>query len=162
MFFAAPKEGLAAFSKVLGFEGLEERVEEELGPEIAERFRQCSISHWQQAFSNSSSAAVPLMSLLATRDDSLQVESAGEIDIDRDTFRVIRHDTHPMGRWCDLVAPNAVRPLHAKINIPGPMPKYGEHTREILESVGFTEEQITGMISREEAGESWSEKYLPE
>ncbi|WP_254430173.1 hypothetical protein [Ruegeria sp. HKCCA4812] len=105
---------------------------------------------------------MPLGSLYGTRDAVLQPESAGNIDLMRGTFSVIRHDMHPMGRWCDLVAPNAVRPERARIVIPGPMPKYGAHTRSILRNVGYADEDIDAMISAGSVAESWSEKHLPE
>ena len=103
-----------------------------------------------------------LASLLETRDEARQLESAGEIDIAEATFRVIRHDRHPMGRWCDLVAPNAVRPRAGRITIPGPAPKYGQHTRQILRRIGYGEGEIDAMIRSGAAGEAWSAKYLPE
>jgi crotonobetainyl-CoA:carnitine CoA-transferase CaiB-like acyl-CoA transferase len=97
-----------------------------------------------------------------TRDAALQHESEGEVDLARDTFRVIRHDQHPMGRWCDLVAPNAVRPTTGKITIPGPMPKYGAQTHAILGRLGYGADQIETMVANGAAGTSWSDKYLPE
>ncbi|TNF86005.1 MAG: hypothetical protein JSU67_04470, partial [Gammaproteobacteria bacterium] len=78
------------------------------------------------------------------------------------TFRVVRHDRHPMGRWCDLVAPNAVRPRKGRITPPGPMPKYGQHTREILQRLGYDAERIDEMIAGGVAALAWSDKYLPE
>ena len=99
---------------------------------------------------------------MKTRDDSLQLESEGEIDIDKSTFRVIRHDKHPMGRWCDLVAPIAVRARSSAITIPEPMPKYGEHTKEILSRIGYSDLAIDQLINDGVVGVSWSEKYLPE
>jgi hypothetical protein len=105
---------------------------------------------------------MPLGSLHETRDAVLQPESAGGIDLDRGTFSVIRHDQHPMGRWCDLVAPNAVRPARARIDIPGPMPKYGADTRAILGRIGLDEAQVEAMIESGAAAEFWSQKYMPE
>jgi crotonobetainyl-CoA:carnitine CoA-transferase CaiB-like acyl-CoA transferase len=67
-----------------------------------------------------------------------------------------------MGRGCDLVAPNAVRAKRGKITIPGPMPKYGQHTRVILARLGYDDETINQMITSGAAGTSWSDKYLPE
>ena len=101
-------------------------------------------------------------SLLKTRDASLQLESEGDIDITQSTFRVIRHDQHPMGRWCDLVAPNAVRTQTSRITIPRPMPKYGRDTKVILERIGYDAAAIDAMLDSGAAGLSWSEKYLPE
>lgn len=103
-----------------------------------------------------------LGSLHDTRDAGLQAESAGAIDIRNATFRAVRHDRHPMGRWVDLVAPNAVRPQNARITLPGPAPKYGQDKREILARLGYGDTEIHSMIEKAVAAESWSEKYLPE
>ena len=67
-----------------------------------------------------------------------------------------------MGRWCDLVAPNAVRSRTSTIQIPPAMAKYGEHTKEVLTSIGYDEEAIEQMIASGVAGMQWSDKYLPE
>ncbi len=108
------------------------------------------------------STVVPLASLHQTRDAALQLESEGSIDINHSTFRVIRHDQHPMGRWCDPVAPNAVRTRTGQITIPGPMPKYGQHTSAILARLGYDNGQIDEMIADGVVAEAWSEKCLPE
>jgi crotonobetainyl-CoA:carnitine CoA-transferase CaiB-like acyl-CoA transferase len=89
-------------------------------------------------------------------------ESGGNIDISRATFRAIRHDNHPMGRWVDLVAPNAVRAANARITIPAPAPKYGADTRAVLARLGYDETQIDQMIAARVAATNWSDKYLPE
>ena len=67
-----------------------------------------------------------------------------------------------MGRWVDLVASNALRPHNAPITIPGPAPKYGAQTRNILADVGYDTKQIDAMIGAGQAGASWSTENLPE
>ncbi len=161
-FFAAPKEREAALAAVPALSDLASLPEEALQEALAARFKTRPLTHWQAAFSGGSSTVVRLASLLETRDAARQVESAGEIDIRQATFRVIRHDRHPMGHWCDLVAPNAVRSQCSKISIPGPAPKYGQHSREILREIGYDDDAIDAMIESGAAGLSWSEMYLPE
>ncbi|MEP1573118.1 hypothetical protein [Roseibium album] len=77
-------------------------------------------------------------------------------------FCAVRHDAHLTGRWVDLVAPNAVRPEQAQVVVPGPAPKYGAHTRDILSELGYEAREIDAMIAKGSAAEQWSEKYLPE
>ncbi len=89
-------------------------------------------------------------------------ESAGDPDIAQATFRAVRQDNHPMGRWVDLAAPNAVRPAHAGITIPAPARKYGADTRAVLSELGFDDTEIDQMIATGQAATNWSEKYLPE
>ncbi|MEX0346745.1 MAG: CoA transferase [Rhizobiaceae bacterium] len=162
MFFAAPTEKEKALNQVpelADLAGAGERPLEEL---LAQRFSHHPAHFWASRFAGTSSSVVPLGSLLKTRDASLQPESGGNIDLTSATFRAIRHDQHPMGRWVDLVAPNAVRPQKANISIPGPAPKYGADTRAILERHGYQPGEIEALIDSGAAGQSWSRNYLPE
>ncbi|MBO9448302.1 CoA transferase [Ruegeria sp. R14_0] len=162
MFFAAPTEKQGALRAVAELTDLADLPDGSLTGSLAERFATRPAAYWADAFAGSSSTVIPLGSLHETRDAALQLESKGEVDLNCSTFSAIRHDQHPMGRWCDLVAPNAVRPSKAKITIPRPMPKYGADTRRILLELGFSEDRIATMIETGAASESWSEKYLPE
>lgn len=162
MFFAAPTQREEALLLVPELAELADTPETELTAALMERFATQPASHWADAFSGSSTAIMPLGSLHNTRDAALQLESAGELDLSRSTFSTIRHDLHPMGRWCDLVAPNAVRPSQSKITIPGPMPRYGADTPRILSDLGLSKGQVETMIQNGTAGESWYEHYLPE
>ncbi|RYG89445.1 CoA transferase [Loktanella sp. IMCC34160] len=162
MFFAAPSEGDAALARVPDLADLAGRAEDGLTEALAERFAARPIAYWQSQFAHGSATVVPLGSLLVNRDASLQRESDGPADIQRATYRAIRHDRHPMGRWVDLVAPNAIRPERASITIPGHAPKPGTQTRAILTRIGLTEDEISSMIDQGAAATGWSEKYLPE
>ncbi|MEO1192642.1 MAG: CoA transferase [Pseudomonadota bacterium] len=160
-FLAAPQERQAALARVSELADLADLPEAALQPALAERFTSAAFAHWQAALAGGSTTLVRLASLLETRDASLHQESAGPPDITQATFRTLRHDRHPMGRWCDLVAPNAVRPAKAAITIPGPMPKYGQHSREILAEIGYSAEEIDALIADGTVGLSWSKDYLP-
>ena len=162
LFFAAPTERSAALARVAELADLVDLPEGQLHVALAERFKAQPLEHWRRVFGQGNSTVVPLASLHDTRDASLQLEREDSVDIDQSTFRVIRHDQHPMGRWCDLVAPNAVRTQTGQITIPGPMPKYGQHTRLILTRLGYSSVQIDNMIANGNASENWSDKYLPE
>jgi crotonobetainyl-CoA:carnitine CoA-transferase CaiB-like acyl-CoA transferase len=162
MFFAAPEERQAVFARVPDLADLTEMPEDALHAALSDRFKAQPLAYWREVFAGGQSTVVPLASLHDTRDAALQLESEGEVDLARDTFRVIRHDQHPMGRWCDLVAPNAVRPTTGKITIPGPMPKYGAQTHAILGRLGYGADQIETMVANGAAGTNWSDKYLPE
>jgi crotonobetainyl-CoA:carnitine CoA-transferase CaiB-like acyl-CoA transferase len=162
MFLAAPTEGAAALRRVPELAELAERPESELGAELADRLARHPVAHWAARFAGGSAAVVPLGSLQGNRDNALQMESTGVIDIGKATYRAVRHDRHPMGRWVDLVAPNAVRPQKAPIMIPGHAPKYGAQTRSILALMGYGADEIETMIETGDAGVTWSAKYLPE
>ncbi|MER9094742.1 CoA transferase [Mesorhizobium sp. M0700] len=161
IFFAAPTERFGALERVPELADLAQLRETELKPKLAERFRSRPAMFWRGHIKGKSSA-VPLGSLKKTHDAALVRESDGDIDISQATYQVVRHETHPMGRWVDLVPPNAVRPRNGKITIPGPMPKYGDHTRSVLGRLGYSGSEIDAMIAEGVAGTSWSEKYLPD
>lgn len=162
MFFAAPKGGAVALAAVPELSDLTDCGEDRLSERLAAVFINQPISHWQARFRHGSASVVRLGSLSANRDANLQNESNGPADIRCATYRAIRHDPHPMGRWVDLVAPNAVRPSRADIAIPGHAPKPGAQTRAILLRLGYADKDIAAMIDQGTVAESWSAKYLPE
>ena len=161
-FLAAPAERADALARVPELADLAQLPEAELTPALMERFTTEPLEHWQAALGQGATAVMPLATLAGTRDAALVLESSGEPDISRATFRAIRHDRHPMGRWVDLVAPNAVRPANARITIPAPAPKYGADTSAVLARLGYDDAQIDRMIADRVAATSWSGKYLPE
>jgi crotonobetainyl-CoA:carnitine CoA-transferase CaiB-like acyl-CoA transferase len=158
-FLAAPDEGAKILSRV---SALSDLGAGNISTALAERFKQHPLTYWQALLAQGSTAVMPLGSLLQTRDAALHPESAGPADISNATFRVIRHDRHPMGRWVDLVAPNAVRPQNAAITMPGPMPKYGADTHDVLERAGYSGAEINQMIETRAAATQWCAAYLPE
>ena len=161
MFFAAPDDGRKALAAA-GLPALAALPEESLEEALAKHFAGSDIEQWQRRFAGTRACVMALGSLHATRDASLQRESKGDIDLRQATFRAVRHDRHPMGRWVDLAAPNAVRPRRAPVVMPGPMPKYGAHTRKALERIGLTPAEIDAMFAEGSAADSWSKNYLPE
>lgn len=162
MFFAAPTDRHEALARVEDLADLADCHEDELHDRLATRFRQRPVSDWALLLNNGSSAIMPLGSLHRTRDDSLQLESDGDVDIKRATYRAIRHDRHAMGRWVDLVAPNAVRPAKGTIVIPDPAPKYGEHTERVLKRLGFDDDAVQRLSALGVVAGRWSERYLSE
>ncbi len=161
-FLAAPTEKETCLARLSDLADLETVANADLPQALETRFRQRPCAYWVKHFSAGSAAAVPLASMLETRDRNLQRERAGSVDIANATFRAVRHDDHPMGRWCDLAAPNAVRPATGQIRVPGPAPKYGADTEAVLAHLGYGRATIEAMLSDGTAGTRWSAKYLPE
>ena len=120
------------------------------------------MADWERRLRAADIGAQRLNKLQAVRDAHLARESEGAPDLAGPTFAFVRHDRHPSGRFVDLVAPNAIRPTEAAITVPGPMPKPGTHSREILREIGLTAEEIEAMIADGQVAEQWCDKYLPE
>ncbi len=41
-------------------------------------------------------------------------------------------------------------------------PKYGEHSREILKELDYTDLEIKDLVERSIVAEKWSDEYLPD
>ena len=162
LFLAAPDEQNDLLRRCTEFGALQGMPEDRLVCAIGQIIMEHPLSFWQSKLNQGSTTVVPLASLQETRDAALQYESDGKIDVRLKTFRAIRHDRHPMGRWVDLVAPNAVRSQKAPIAIPGPMPKYGQHSEPIMQDWGYDEPSIKSLIESGIVGKEWSNRYLPE
>ena len=164
MFFAAPAERRGALARVPELRDLAATDAGRLEAALAERFAERPFEFWARTLTptGGSSCVVPLSSLGGTRDAALQRESGGDVDLTCATFRTIRHDRHPMGRWVDLVAPNAVRPDNARIRIPAPAPKYGRDTSRVLRRLGYGDDEIAVLHARRVVAGRWSDRYLPE
>ncbi len=161
-FLAAPTERDSCLARIPDLADILHLSGSALEDALETRFRRQPSAHWVNLFSTGSTSAVLLGSMLDTRDQSLQVESAGDIDIAYATYRAVRHDDHPSRRWCDLAAPNAIRPAMGQIRIPGSAPKYGADTESVLARLGYDEDTIRDMLAGGAAATSWSARYLPE
>ena len=162
LFLAARADRRADLEEIDGLDGFAGKTGEALEAQLAHRIAKRPIAHWLQVLRSADIGVQRLDKMQAVRDAHLTPESTGAPDLAGPTFAFVRHDRHPSGRWVDLVAPNAIRPSEATIRIPGPMPKPGAQSREILSELGFTAEEIEKMMAAGEASDSWCEKYLPE
>lgn len=161
-FLAAPTEKRDALARTPELASLASEDDAALEAAMEHVFCQHPVAHWQSCLSGRSVAVMPLGSLHDTLMKNLVPESAGVPELNGATFAAIRHDKHPMGRWVDLAAPNAVRPECATIIVPGPAPKYGAQTRAVLARTGYTSSEIDQLLADRAAAESWSDRYLPE
>lgn len=89
------------------------------------------------------------------KEDSIDLNSSSSVAF-------IRYANHPCGYAVNLIAPNAIRTKHASITLPGPMPKYGTHTREILLKLGQSPDDIELLIDKGIVATEWSKRYLPD
>jgi crotonobetainyl-CoA:carnitine CoA-transferase CaiB-like acyl-CoA transferase len=142
LFFAAPTERAAALARVPELADLAGQAEEGLAAALADRFAHPSHRALAGALCTGSAAVVPLGRSRPIAMPPCTLKATALPTSATPPFAAIRHDRHPMGRWVDLVAPNAVRPDRATITIPGHAPKPGAQTRAILSRIGLTEAEI--------------------
>jgi crotonobetainyl-CoA:carnitine CoA-transferase CaiB-like acyl-CoA transferase len=161
-FLAAERERLADLATVPELAGIAAVAEDRLEDWLAQRLRAKLTAYWVERLRALDVGAQPAETLARVREDNLVAESAGRPDLAGPTMAFVRHDPHPMGRAVDLVAPNAIRPRDARIVFPGPAPKYGAQSREVLTELGYGSDEIEALISNGVVSESWSRDYLPE
>ena len=161
-FFLAAKRSQQA--RLAGIEALASGA----GLELAElekfltgAFRRQPVAHWVSELLAQDIGAQPLGEMHRNRQTFVHRRGKDRIDLSKQTFSFIRDADHPSGHSVDLVAPNAVRPLHSSIRIPDPAPKHGVHSKEILSELGWSDEDIKVLIEHGVVGCSWSKQYLP-
>ena len=161
LFLAARLEQLPDIDRIQGLGGTAGLRGTKLEDLLEERFAVATVAAWAARLSAIDVAAQPLEKMHDVRERSLVHECERGPDLEEGTFAFVRHDPHPSGRFVDLVAPNAIRPVVGKLSVPGPAPKYGAHTREILAELGFDDARVGAMIEQGTAAVSWSRQYLP-
>lgn len=124
-------------------------------------FRSQPISHWQARLSEVDIGCQPLARMSQLRASSLMRSSTG-IDLNGPkSVAFIDYPDHPSGHRVTLIAPNSIRLSRARVKLPSAMPKYGSHTRVMLEQLGCTTRDIEQMIEQGVAADQWAERYLP-
>ena len=161
-FLAAARARLPAFAEIAALSDIAEVPDAELEAYLAERFKTRPLAYWIDALGALDVGVHPADSMTRVREAHLTMERDGAVDLHGPTMAFVRHDRHPMGRFVDLTAPNAIRPRAARIDVPGPAPKYGAQTREILTELGYGGQEVEVLIAQGVVAESWSEDYLPE
>lgn len=133
-----------------------------LEAQLTALFAQQTIAHWQALLSPADIPCQPLRTMSQWREEQCMVRGK-DVDLKgASSIAFVRDEEHPCGHRVDLIAPNAIRPAHAAVTLPNPMPKYGEHTVAVLQSLGFTQTEIDQMIEEGSAGTQWAERYLPD
>ncbi len=161
-FLAAKEERLADLAALEGLESAAGLSGALLEARLEEVFATRPLADWLARLLAADFGAQRLDKMHAVCQANLTRESVGEPDLAGPTFAFVRHDRHPGGRWVDLVAPNAIRPREARIRMPGPAPKPGAQSREILREMGLGEDEIDALVADGLVAEAWCDKYLPE
>ncbi|MCP4129913.1 MAG: CoA transferase [bacterium] len=74
---------------------------------------------------------------------------------------IITRLEHPSGYRVDVPAPCYVRFNGDLLPIPGPAPKAGSNTKEVLRKTGYSDEEIEELFNSGAVSEQLNDKYLP-
>jgi crotonobetainyl-CoA:carnitine CoA-transferase CaiB-like acyl-CoA transferase len=127
---------------------------------LIEAFSNNSANNWMQALHNVDIAAVQPMSINELRDKYTR-EADGTVGIDRGSYAFSTYSNHPSGHRVTLIDHYSIRPTEASIIAQPETERYGNSTKTVLASVGYSDEKIQSMIDNKIAGTGWGKEFLP-
>lgn len=135
----------------------------EVADYLAQTFRRRDVAYWCATLAGSPFGAHRVEAIADLKQRNTVTESAGPVPLGSTTMLFVRHDRHPLGRWVDMAAPNAIRTSRMRLQMPGPAPRFGEHTHEVLAALGYTGDQIAELSTAGVVTDRWTPKatYLP-
>ena len=136
----------------------------ELSEHLAAVLRRQPIDHWHQVIDGVGAFAIQRIEDVADLKTTNTVdESAGPVPLGERPLLFVRHDDHPCGRWVDIAAPNAIRFDRSTVRMPSPAPRYGEHTHQVLTSLGYSDSDISTLTDLGIVTDRWTpdRTYLP-
>ncbi len=157
---SAYESDVSKFSNVEGLEGFEDVAKEDRAAFLSSAFVNARARDWAERLQ-----AADLGGVICESIESIRIYNSREADgtpgTDRGSYSFSTYSDHPSGREVTQLDPFAIRPTRSTIYALPPSQKYGQSTREILDELGYTAEQIDQMIEEGSVSESWSEEYLP-
>ena len=138
------------------------RDDEGLAAWLEERLLRRPVGYWQSRMHELGIGGLSVGAMADLRARHIVNRSQVRPEALRESFVFIRHDVHPSGHTVDLAAPNAVRMRHTLVVLPGPAPKFGEHTLSVLAELGYAPEEIHRLLDADVVATSWSDQYLPD
>ena len=94
--------------------------------------------------------------------DEYTVSDDAPVNMSNGTYQFVRHNIKGAGRWVELFAPCAIRPVSGGITAYPPAEKYGASTGKRLRELGYGDEEIAALLAKNVVSASWSKDYLPE
>jgi crotonobetainyl-CoA:carnitine CoA-transferase CaiB-like acyl-CoA transferase len=155
-FFLAARPDLtsAATARLLG--DVDSMTPQQLEVSLARLFETQPVAFWSGQLRGVGAAVQPLNSLSRMRAANLADPGPAR------TIRFLRDTAHPLGRTVEHIDPTAIRPSHAAIVPLSAAPKYGHHTRSVLQELNFTAAEIAELAAAQIIADGWSEAYLPD
>ncbi len=132
---------------------------------LQQKFLLKPVSHWVEVFNRAGIGAHAVDTLHEVGERYLHEGTTEALQSSWDDGRTlswVRFTDHPTGGSVELSAPAYVRLQSAKIRLLKPTPKQGAHTLEILIELGYSEADISELLSDGVVREQLHDDYLPE
>ncbi|SFT39664.1 dimethylsulfoniopropionate cleavage enzyme DddD [Pseudovibrio denitrificans] len=158
LFMDAEEHELAKLAGVEGLAGVDEANDTAEFLRVA--FAQDTAESWCEKLRAADIAAAQPLGIEHLR-DSYTRTADGTVGIDRGSYAFSTYEDHPSGHRVTLIDHYSIRPEEAAIKALPSTEAYGNSTREVLASVGYSDEQVSDMIERRIAGTGWGKEFLP-
>ena len=148
------------FEKLKSLEGLTELGDTpDLHAYLKHAFKQAATSHWLNLLRGADVAVAEPNSIETLRHDYSRIHD-GEVGTHFGSYAFSIYPDHPSGHCFTQIDHYSIRPSRAAIRAIAPTEKFGNSTKEILASVGYSETEIADMIEANIARLGWSKEYL--
>ena len=166
LFLGGLKTDLPKLKDIPGLSGapLEEDDEERRIQFLQRAIAKRSVSYWVKTFNDAGFGCHRVDCVEDLRKRYLHKVKAGAPEkewYDGRSISINRMMDHPYGRPVDNVSPTYGRFGRTEIRLLKPLPKLGANTREVLLEIGYSDDQIEGLLSKGIAKESLHKDYLP-
>ena len=146
--------------RVQGLEGFAEVAPDDQAEFLARAFIQARANDWVERLQAEDIGAAVCENIESIRAYSSR-EADGTPGIENGSYSFSVCSDHPSGHEITQLDPYAVRPVRGTVRGLAPAEKYGASSRTILSEMGYSGDEIDGMIEAGEISESWAKDYLP-
>jgi crotonobetainyl-CoA:carnitine CoA-transferase CaiB-like acyl-CoA transferase len=158
LYIDSTEQEIDKIAKVSGLKGIEHC--ENVGEYLTQMFKCRSASVWEQSLQAVGIAAAQTQSIAQLRDKYSRI-SDGEVGIDSGSYAFSIDPQHPSGHCFTRVDHYAIRPVQGRIIAVAASEKFGHSSKEVLEEIGYTYDQIDNLIKENIVATGWSDEYLP-
>ena len=165
LFLGGTFDDLPKLGQISGLEGvpMAPDQEEERARVLEDRIRQNRVEHWVPMFNAAGFGSHRVDDIADLRRSYLHEVTADASGIwdDGRSISAIRVTDHPAGSAVDICPPAYARFRETPLRLCRAGPAMGEHSRELLKELGYTDQEIDGFVAEGAIKELFSEHYLP-
>jgi crotonobetainyl-CoA:carnitine CoA-transferase CaiB-like acyl-CoA transferase len=160
LLLSAYEDDVERINTVEGLEGFADVAPENRAEFLALAFQNGRASDWIERLHAADVAAAVCENIEALRSD--HSHAADDLPgTANGSYSFTTYPDHPCGHEVTQLDPYAVRPVRSAIRALPPAEKYGASTVAVLNSLGYSAEEIAAMLDSGVINTSWSKEYLP-